>query len=56
MELNLPNDPEREFIVTIDTAHIRASRTMHVSGSQVPGVRCLSRAISLNIHSASDFN
>jgi len=26
MELNLPNDPEREFVVSIDTAHVRASR------------------------------
>jgi hypothetical protein len=25
-ELNLPNDPEREFVVIIDTAHVRASR------------------------------
>src|ERR1039458_4424603 len=25
MELNLPNDPEREFVVSIDTAHVRAS-------------------------------
>jgi hypothetical protein len=27
MELNLPNDPEREFVVSIDTAHVRAGRT-----------------------------
>ena len=26
MELNLPNDPERKFVVSIDTAHVRASR------------------------------
>ena len=26
MELDLPNDPEREFVVSIDTAHVRASR------------------------------
>jgi hypothetical protein len=27
IELNLPNDPEREFVVSIDTAHVRASRS-----------------------------
>ena len=26
IELNLPNDPEREFVVSMDTAHVRASR------------------------------
>jgi hypothetical protein len=26
MELPLPNDPDREFVVSIDTAHVRASR------------------------------
>ena len=25
-ELDLPNDPEREFVVSIDTAHVRASQ------------------------------
>jgi len=26
MKFNLPNHPEREFVVSIDTAHVRASR------------------------------
>ena len=33
MELDHPNDPEREFVVSIDTAHVRASRTGKPAGT-----------------------
>ena len=38
MELDLPNDPEREFVVSIDTAHVRAS----LGGSRAGTSRSLS--------------
>jgi hypothetical protein len=40
MELNLPNDPEREFVVSIDTAHVRASRTEAGRNFEIVVARC----------------
>jgi hypothetical protein len=40
MELNLPNDPEREFVVSIDTAHIRASRAEAGRNFEIVVARC----------------
>ena len=40
MELNLPNDPEREFVVSIDTAHVRASRAEASRNFEIVVARC----------------
>ena len=40
MELNLPNDPEREFVVSIDTAHVRTSRTEAARNFEIVVARC----------------
>jgi hypothetical protein len=40
MELNLPNDPEREFVVSIDTAHVRASRAEACRNFEIVVARC----------------
>ena len=40
IELNLPNDPEREFVVSIDTAHVRASRTEAGRNFEIVVARC----------------
>jgi len=40
MELDLPNDPEREFVVSIDTAHVRASRAEAGRNFEIVVARC----------------
>ena len=40
MELDLPNDPEREFVVSIDTAHVRASRAETGRNLEIVVARC----------------
>jgi hypothetical protein len=40
MELALPNDPEREFVVSIDTAHVRASRAEAGRNFEIVVARC----------------
>src|SRR5580693_7880432 len=40
MELDLPNDPEREFVVSIDTAHVRASRAEACRNFEIVVARC----------------
>ena len=40
MELDLPNDPEREFVVSIDTAHARASRMEAGRNFEIVVARC----------------
>ena len=40
MELDLPNDPEREFVVSIDTAHVRASRAEAGRNFEIVAARC----------------
>lgn len=40
IELNLPNDPEREFVVSIDTAHVRASRAEAGRNFEIVVARC----------------
>jgi hypothetical protein len=40
MELDLPNDPEREFVVSIDTAHVRASRAEVGRSFEIAVARC----------------
>ena len=40
MELDLPNDPEREFVVSIDTAHVRASRAEAGESFEIAVARC----------------
>ena len=40
MELDLPNDPEREFVVSIDTAHVRASRAEAGKSFEIAVARC----------------
>ena len=40
MELDLPNDPEREFVVSIDTAHVRASRAEAGRNFEIVIARC----------------
>ena len=40
MELDLPNDPEREFVVSIDTAHVRASRAETGRSFEIAVARC----------------
>jgi hypothetical protein len=40
MELNLSNDPEREFVVSIDTAHVRASRAEVSRNFEIVVARC----------------
>ena len=40
IELNLPNDPEREFVVSVDTAHVRASRTEAGRNFEIVVARC----------------
>lgn len=39
-ELDLPNDPEREFVVSIDTAHVRASRAEAGKSFEIAVARC----------------
>ena len=40
MEVDLPNDPEREFVVSIDTAHVRASRAEAGRNFEIVVARC----------------
>ena len=40
MELDLPNDPEREFVVSIDTARVRASRAEAGRSFEIVVARC----------------
>jgi hypothetical protein len=40
MELDLPNDPEREFVVSIDTAHVRASPAEAGRNFEIVVARC----------------
>ena len=40
MELNLQNDPERELVVSIDTAHVRASRAESSRNFKIVVARC----------------
>ncbi|WP_245435047.1 ISKra4 family transposase [Methylocystis rosea] len=39
-ELDLPNDPEREFVVSIDTAHVRCSRSEKARTFEITVARC----------------
>ena len=39
-ELDLPNDPEREFVVSIDTAHVRGSRSETARIFEIAVARC----------------
>ena len=39
-ELDLPNDPEREFVVSIDTAHVRGSRSEKARIFEIAVARC----------------
>ena len=39
-ELDLPNDPEREFVVSIDTAHVRCSRSENARIFEIAVARC----------------
>ena len=40
IELSLPNDPEREFVVSIDTAHVRASHAEAGRNFEIVVARC----------------
>ena len=40
MELDLPNDQEREFVVSIHTAHVRASRAEAERNFEIVVARC----------------
>jgi hypothetical protein len=40
MELSLPNDPEREFVVRSDTAHVRSSRAEAGRNFEIVVARC----------------
>ena len=40
MERDLPNDPDREFVVSIDTAHVRASRAEAGRNFEIVVARC----------------
>jgi len=40
VELDLPNDPEREFVVSIDTAHVRCSRSEKARTFKIAVARC----------------
>jgi hypothetical protein len=40
IELNLPNHPEREFVVSIDAAHVRASRAEAGRNFEIVVARC----------------
>jgi hypothetical protein len=40
VELDLPNDLEREFIVSIDTAHLRCSRSEKARTCEIAVARC----------------
>jgi len=40
IELNLPNDPGREFVVSIDTAHVRASHAEAGRNFEIVVARC----------------
>ncbi len=40
MELTLPNDPEREFVISTDTAHVRASRAEAGLNFEIAVARC----------------
>ena len=39
-ELDLPNDPEREFVVSIDTAHVRCSKSENARIFEIAVARC----------------
>ena len=39
-ELDLPNDPEREFVVSIDTAHVRCGRSENARIFEIAVARC----------------
>ena len=39
-ELDLPNDPEREFVLSIDTAHVRCSRSEKAQIFEIAVARC----------------
>jgi hypothetical protein len=39
-ELDLPNDPKREFVVSIDTAHVRCSRSEKARIFEIAVARC----------------
>ena len=39
-ELDLPNDPEREFVLSIDTAHVRCSRSEKARIFEIAVARC----------------
>ncbi|MGA8172899.1 MAG: ISKra4 family transposase, partial [Methylocystis sp.] len=39
-ELDLPNDPEREFVVSIDTAHVRGSGSEKARTFEIAVARC----------------
>ncbi len=40
VELDLPNDPEREFVVSIETAHVRCSRSEKARIFDIAVARC----------------
>ena len=40
IELDLPNDPEREFVLSIDTAHVRCSRSEKARIFEIAVARC----------------
>jgi hypothetical protein len=40
VELDLPNDPKREFVVSIDTAHVRGSRSEKARNFEIAVARC----------------
>jgi hypothetical protein len=40
VELDLPNDPAREFVVSIDTAHVRSSRSETARTFEIAVARC----------------
>jgi hypothetical protein len=40
IELDLPDDPAREFVVSIDTAHVRSSRSEQARSFEIAVARC----------------
>jgi hypothetical protein len=40
IELDLPDDPEREFVVSIDTAHVRGSAEVEARAFEIAVARC----------------
>ena len=42
IELDLPNDPEREFVVSVDTAHIRSASEADGRTFEIAVARCVS--------------